>query len=116
MRTVIYARYSSDNQREASIEDQVYNCRSWIEAEGWQLINTYSDASALSHGHGRPRSISSPMCCPTSIESAPLWIANWASPLSRSPQRNRPRRRSPGHLPAAIWASAGKDGPYLHPP
>ncbi len=30
MRAVIYARYSSDNQREASIEDQVRICRERI--------------------------------------------------------------------------------------
>ena len=56
MRTVIYARYSSDNQRDASIEDQVHNCRSRIKAEGWQLIDTYSDraisgASTLRSGY-----------------------------------------------------------------
>ncbi len=31
MRTVIYARYSSENQSEASIEDQVRQCRGFIE-------------------------------------------------------------------------------------
>ena len=36
MRAVIYARYSSDNQREASIDDQVEVCRRYIQAHGWQ--------------------------------------------------------------------------------
>ena len=45
MRAVIYARYSSDNQREASIEDQVRICRERIEREGWTLTEIYSDAS-----------------------------------------------------------------------
>jgi site-specific DNA recombinase len=40
---VIYARYSSDNQRDASIEDQVRQCRARIEQEGWQLESVYSD-------------------------------------------------------------------------
>ena len=35
-RAVIYARYSSDNQRDASIEDQVRQCRARIDQEGWQ--------------------------------------------------------------------------------
>ena len=35
MRTVIYARYSSDSQRDASIEDQVRLCRTRIAQEGW---------------------------------------------------------------------------------
>ena len=37
MRAVIYARYSSDNQREASIEDQVGICRALFERQGWTL-------------------------------------------------------------------------------
>ncbi len=34
MRCAIYARYSSDNQSNASIEDQVRQCKSRIEREG----------------------------------------------------------------------------------
>ena len=45
MRAVIYARYSSDNQREASIEDQVRVCRERVEREGWKLAVIYSDAA-----------------------------------------------------------------------
>ena len=45
MRAAIYARYSSDNQREASIEDQVRICRDRIEREGWTLVEVYSDAA-----------------------------------------------------------------------
>ncbi len=45
MRAAIYARYSSDNQREASIEDQTRICRDRIEREGWTLTQVYSDAS-----------------------------------------------------------------------
>ena len=43
MRAVIYARYSSDNQREASIDDQVEVCRRYIQAQGWQLANVFAD-------------------------------------------------------------------------
>src|SRR5687767_5589621 len=43
MRAVIYARYSSENQREASIEDQVRLCKIRIKREGWALTATYSD-------------------------------------------------------------------------
>ena len=45
MRAVIYARYSSQNQREASIEDQVRVCQDRIEREGWTLFEVYSDAA-----------------------------------------------------------------------
>ena len=47
MRAAIYARYSSSNQREESIEDQVRLCRTLVDREGWQLGEVYSD-SALS--------------------------------------------------------------------
>ena len=43
MRAVIYARYSSDRQREASIEDQVRTCRAWVDREGADLVATYTD-------------------------------------------------------------------------
>lgn len=43
MRAVIYARYSSENQREASIEDQVRICRAHIQKLGAELVATYSD-------------------------------------------------------------------------
>jgi DNA invertase Pin-like site-specific DNA recombinase len=56
MRAVIYARYSSLLQREASIEDQIRMCRARIEREGWQYLHAYTDralsaASALRPGY-----------------------------------------------------------------
>ena len=44
-KAAIYARYSSDNQSEASIEDQVHNCRVRIESEGWGVVETYADTA-----------------------------------------------------------------------
>jgi site-specific DNA recombinase len=43
LRAVIYARYSSENQREASLEDQVRLCRERIAAEGWELVQVFQD-------------------------------------------------------------------------
>ena len=43
IRLAIYARYSSDHQREASIEDQVRICRARAEREGWQVVEVLSD-------------------------------------------------------------------------
>ena len=43
MRTALYARYSSDNQREASIIDQLRLCRVHAERQGWNIIEEYSD-------------------------------------------------------------------------
>ncbi len=54
MRSVIYARYSTDLQREASIEDQVRICAKRIAQEGWQLSATYSDAASSGTRRLRP--------------------------------------------------------------
>ncbi|OUI84798.1 recombinase family protein, partial [Acetobacter tropicalis] len=43
MRVALYARYSSDNQRDASIEDQFRICRALAEKNGWQIVACYSD-------------------------------------------------------------------------
>lgn len=43
IRAALYARYSTDMQREASTEDQARNCRRIAEREGWQLGQTYQD-------------------------------------------------------------------------
>lgn len=39
----IYARYSTDLQSEASIEDQIRICQERAEKEGWQVHNCYTD-------------------------------------------------------------------------
>jgi DNA invertase Pin-like site-specific DNA recombinase len=43
-RVALYARYSSDNQRDASIEDQPRICREKAEREKWTIVSTYKDA------------------------------------------------------------------------
>ena len=45
MRAAVYARYSSDNQREASIEDQVRLCDELVVSSGWTASGVYSDAA-----------------------------------------------------------------------
>ncbi|WP_237478407.1 recombinase family protein [Lichenibacterium dinghuense] len=43
MRAAIYARFSSDRQRDASIEDQVRICEDLIRRQGWQVDPTFFD-------------------------------------------------------------------------
>ncbi len=43
MRVAIYARYSTDNQRVASIADQFRVCRLHAEKQGWKIVEEYSD-------------------------------------------------------------------------
>ncbi len=44
LRVAIYARYSSELQNAASIEDQIRICRERAVREGWQIIGIYEDA------------------------------------------------------------------------
>ena len=45
MRAVVYARFSSDMQSPASIEDQVRICRARADKEGWQVVQVFTDAA-----------------------------------------------------------------------
>jgi len=42
-KVALYARYSSENQRDASIEDQLRLCRQYAERQGWAIVDSYSD-------------------------------------------------------------------------
>ena len=42
-RVALYARYSSENQRDASIEDQLRLCRLHAERQGWAITDSYTD-------------------------------------------------------------------------
>lgn len=54
MRAVIYARYSTDLQSDASIEDQIRSCHRLAEQNGWTVVQTYSDAGLSGASHLRP--------------------------------------------------------------
>lgn len=43
MRSVIYARYSTDRQEESSITDQVRRCRDYAAARGWEVVEVFAD-------------------------------------------------------------------------
>lgn len=43
MKGVIYARYSSDNQREESIEGQLRECKEYAERNDITILGTYID-------------------------------------------------------------------------
>ncbi|WP_413207913.1 recombinase family protein [Rhodospirillum sp. A1_3_36] len=45
IRVALYARYSSDNQSVASIEDQLRICRDQAAREKWKVVGTYKDAA-----------------------------------------------------------------------
>jgi site-specific DNA recombinase len=43
MRVATYARYSSDNQRDASIADQLRICREFAARQGWTVVQQFTD-------------------------------------------------------------------------
>ena len=54
-RAVVYARYSTEHQRAASITDQVEVCRRYIKNNGWTLTKCYDDAAISgASSHQRP--------------------------------------------------------------
>lgn len=54
MRIAAYARYSSDVQREASLEDQLRNCRAFCVRMGWPAPVEYQDAAISGARNDRP--------------------------------------------------------------
>lgn len=51
---VIYARYSSHNQREASLEQQIAECKQYAERNGYKIIEIYQDAAVSGRTDDRP--------------------------------------------------------------
>ena len=54
MTGVIYARYSTDNQREESIEGQLRECKAFAEKNGIQIVGTYIDRAMSAKTDNRP--------------------------------------------------------------
>ena len=51
---MIYARYSSDNQREESIEGQLRECKNYCERNGMTVIKSYIDRALSAKSDRRP--------------------------------------------------------------
>lgn len=62
MNVVIYARFSSNSQREASIEEQVKICREYAERNNYNIVKVYSDSVISGKTDNRPALKS---CCTT---------------------------------------------------
>ena len=54
MRAAIYTRFSSANQRQASIADQIEVCTRYINRQGWRIEITYTDAATSGASRFRP--------------------------------------------------------------
>ena len=55
MKAVIYARYSSDNQREESIEGQIRECTAFAEKNGMTVLRHYIDRAFSAKTDNRPK-------------------------------------------------------------
>ena len=54
MKAVIYARYSSDNQREESIEGQLRECKEYADKNGITILCSYIDRALSAKTDNRP--------------------------------------------------------------
>ena len=54
MKAVIYARYSSDSQREESIEGQIRECTAFAEKNGITILRHYIDRAFSAKTDNRP--------------------------------------------------------------
>ena len=54
MKAVIYARYSSDAQREESIEGQIRECTAFAEKNGMTVLKHYIDRAYSAKTDNRP--------------------------------------------------------------
>lgn len=54
MRAAIYSRFSSENQREQSIEGQNRNCEAHAKRQGWKIVERYADKAISGSTAERP--------------------------------------------------------------
>lgn len=54
-RAVIYARFSCDKQRDASIDDQLYECSKFAERNGYDVVGQYCDYALSGRSDDRPQ-------------------------------------------------------------
>lgn len=54
IRVAIYARFSCDKQRDASIEDQLYECNKYAERHGYTVVMQYCDYAMSGRSDDRP--------------------------------------------------------------
>lgn len=71
-RCAIYARYSSDLQSPASIEDQHQLCRAYAERQGWTVVSVFEDAAlsgfGIEHRPGYQQLLAAALSSPAAFE------------------------------------------------
>ena len=54
-RVAVYARFSCDKQRDASIEDQIYEAQRYCERKGYEIVRVYPDYAISGRSDDRPQ-------------------------------------------------------------
>ena len=87
-RVALYARYSSDNQRDASIEDQLRQCREHADREGWTVVEQLFRPR---HLRRIPHSIRHPVvACRMRRPAGSTWCCPRRSTASAATRRTSP--------------------------
>ena len=58
VRVAVYARFSCDKQRDASIEDQIYEAERYCERNGYEIVKVYPDYAISGRSDDRPQFLS----------------------------------------------------------
>ena len=132
MKVAIYARYSSDNQRDASIADQMRICRDFAERQGWTIAQEYhrprgvrrhaaslrfpgADARCAEPSiRCRPRRIAGPLQPRPGRHRGPLQAPHLRRRQHRHARRRRhhaPAHRLQGHDERAVPEGSGREDP-----
>src|SRR5262249_13450258 len=108
MRVAFYGRFSSDKQKEFSIEEQYRNCQKFAEREGWTMSQRYEDrALSGSQGvEGRPGY--KQMLADLRAKAFDVLLCDDLSRLSRdSEEANKTRKRFLFHRARLIAVTDG---------
>ncbi len=100
MRSAIYARYSSANQREASIADRVEACTRYVDKQGWAIVGTYTMPRPVAR---RASVLDTRSCCPTSIAAFSTLSSSKHSIVSAASWPILPISTTAAHSPASSF-------------
>ena len=108
-RAAIYARYSSDQQNEKSVDDQIAFCREICEREGFAIVRTFADREISgAFSVNRPGFLAMMRAAETKLFD--IIVAEAADRLFRSPADYHAARRQLDYAGIAIHDAGGKVG------
>ena len=99
MKVAIYARYSSENQRPESIEDQIRGCQELAAARGYSVDPTHIYTDAAKSGASRDRPGLEALLAAARARQFEAVLVDDLSRLSQQRRRPGPRTASVGSRP-----------------